>query len=73
MAVYRVKLIARHPTREVVTKVAGCQNEHDAEAKARRFYNVHEVRWIELVEGGQPKLKPEEGPKEKPVAGGIEM
>jgi hypothetical protein len=71
VATYRIKLIARHPTREIVTKIAGCRDEAHCEEKARGYYDVHEVRWMELVEGGQAEL-PEE-PKEKPVAGGIDL
>jgi hypothetical protein len=48
MAIYRVGMIVRNPTRNVVTQIAGCDNEEDAERKARRLFEVEKIKKIEL-------------------------
>jgi hypothetical protein len=52
---YRVRMLVYFPgrskaTREIVTKFAGCLNEADARAAARKQYDVAAFKSVEPVE-----------------------
>jgi hypothetical protein len=61
MATYRVVLIARNPTREIISHFPGSVDAEDAEAKAREVYDVFKVKKVELVPEKKEKKKDAKG------------
>jgi hypothetical protein len=55
VATYRVVLVARNPTREIISHFPGSVDAEDAEAKARAVYSVHRIKKIELVKDKKEK------------------